>query len=76
MPSHCKPFPKQHVKAKNWVTGGNDDNSNKNFTVCLRYTGIIFMDFLGEDELLIVEQPWLGVVSSLPNALERRRYGA
>jgi U3 small nucleolar RNA-associated protein 4 len=76
VPSHCKPFPKQHVKAKNWVTGGNDDNSNKNFTVCLRYTGIIFMDFLGENELLIVEQPWLGVVSSLPNALERRRYGA
>lgn len=49
---------------------------NRNFTTCLRYSGMIFLDFLGDNELVVVEQPWLGIVNSLPDALERQRYGS
>ena len=48
---------------------------NRNFSICLRYTGVIFMDFVDESELVIVEQPWLDIVNALPDALERKRYG-
>lgn len=49
---------------------------NSNFTICLRYSGIIFQEFLSKNEMVIVEQPWLNVVNQLPDALERQRYGS
>ena len=49
---------------------------NRNFTTCLRYVGIIFLEFLDDNELVVVEQPWISIVNSLPDALERQRYGA
>lgn len=52
------------------------DDQNKNFTICLRYSGIIFQDFLDDNEMVVVEQPWLGIVNTLPDALERQRYGS
>jgi U3 small nucleolar RNA-associated protein 4 len=51
-------------------------DSSNNFTICLRYSGMIFLDFLDENELVVVEQPWLGIVNQLPDALERQRYGS
>jgi hypothetical protein len=47
----------------------------QNFTLCLKYSGIIFMEFLDDDELLLVEQPWLAILNALPDVLECRRYG-
>jgi len=52
------------------------DEANKNFTICLRYSGIIFQDFLDDNEMVVVEQPWLSIVNTLPDALERQRYGS
>jgi U3 small nucleolar RNA-associated protein 4 len=52
------------------------DEANRNFTICLRYSGIIFQDFLDENEMVVVEQPWLSIVDTLPDALERQRYGS
>lgn len=52
------------------------DEANKNFTICLRYSGIVFQDFLDTNEMVIVEQPWLSIVNTLPDALERQRYGS
>lgn len=51
------------------------DDSNRNFTVCLRYSGIIFQDFVDANEMVVVEQPWQSIVNTLPDALERQRYG-
>ena len=51
------------------------ERQNNNFTICLRYPGMIFMDFLGDNELVVVEQPWIDIVNDLPDALERKRYG-
>lgn len=40
-----------------------------------RYRPLSFVDFLDENELLIVETPWLKVLSRLPGALQRHKYG-
>lgn len=61
-------------------TSGDDEkvknDTIRNFTICLRYSGIIFHDFIGNNEMVVVEQPWMSVVDTLPNALERQRYGS
>jgi hypothetical protein len=48
---------------------------NKNYTICVKYDSILQLEFIKEDELVIVEQPWLTVLNSLPDPLERRIYG-
>ncbi len=48
---------------------------NRNYTICVKYDSILQLEFIKEDELVIVEQPWLTVVNSLPDPLERRIYG-
>ena len=54
----------------------NTEPENKNFATYLRFTGMIFLDFLNETELVVVEQPWLEIVKTLPDPLERDRYGS
>jgi len=51
------------------------EKRRNNFTLCLKYSGILFMEFIDEDELLIVEQPWMSVLNALPDVLQRKRYG-
>jgi len=85
VPLRSKPYPLDHFKARTWQPKidythskpeiKRRDDLNKNFTICLRYAGIIFQDFLGDNEMVIVEQPWLSIVNALPDALERPRYG-
>ena len=43
--------------------------------MCLRYNGMLCMDFVGEHEMVVVEQPWLNVVANFPDALQRKVYG-
>jgi len=49
--------------------------TSENFTICLKYSNMIFMKFLDDNELVIVEQPWNDIVNSLTDALEYKRYG-
>lgn len=51
------------------------DGSNGFCRVINRYRPLSFVDFLDESELLIVETPWLKVLSRLPGALQRHKYG-
>lgn len=51
-----------------------DPDMNK-CTVCLHYNSMLYLDFIGDNEMVVVEQPWLRVISSLPDALHRRVYG-
>jgi len=62
-------------KRKRYTAETNIDPNYGNCTLCLRYNSMIHMDYVSEDELLVVEQPWLSVVASFPAALERRVYG-
>ena len=56
---------------------GDCDNAknSQNYTICMRYDSMLHLEFLRENELVVVEQPWLAVVNSLPDPLERRVYG-
>ncbi|CAI5721613.1 unnamed protein product [Hyaloperonospora brassicae] len=40
-----------------------------------RYRPLSFIDFVAENEMIIVETPWLKVLSRLPGALHRHKYG-
>ena len=78
MSKHCRVFPETHVRGKkrkrpdSSATGEPETN---NCTICLRYNSMLYMDFIARNEMLVVEQPWLSVVASFPEALERKIYG-
>jgi U3 small nucleolar RNA-associated protein 4 len=35
----------------------------------------MFLDFVGEDEMVVVERPWFGILESLPPSFYRKSYG-
>mmetsp|Transcript_33999 Transcript_33999/g.62537 ORF Transcript_33999/g.62537 Transcript_33999/m.62537 type:complete len:144 (-) Transcript_33999:147-578(-) len=65
---YCAPPGK---KSKNNFIG----DASTNFTICLRYSEILFQDFIAENEMVIVEEPWMSTLEELPDALARRVYG-
>jgi hypothetical protein len=34
------------------------------------------MDFIDKNEMVIIEQPWLDIVATFPDALQRTVYGS
>ena len=42
--------------------------------MCLRYNCMVFADFVDKGEMVVAEQPWLDVVATFPDALQRRVY--
>eukprot|EP00549_Striatella_unipunctata_P026034 CAMPEP_0118720170 /NCGR_PEP_ID=MMETSP0800-20121206/29950_1 /TAXON_ID=210618 ORGANISM="Striatella unipunctata, Strain CCMP2910" /NCGR_SAMPLE_ID=MMETSP0800 /ASSEMBLY_ACC=CAM_ASM_000638 /LENGTH=63 /DNA_ID=CAMNT_0006627757 /DNA_START=267 /DNA_END=458 /DNA_ORIENTATION=+ len=61
------------------VNNDKDDSNDSNKTISTnrQYHGMLFVDFLSDDnEMVVVEQPWLDVVAGLPDPLDRRVYGA
>jgi hypothetical protein len=59
--------------------GGHEDDltndSNRNFAITLKYRPVLFADYLGPGELLVVEEPWLKIMQRLPDPLFRQRFG-
>ena len=66
--------------------GGDDDDDeeeeddlnndlNRNFAITLKYRPVLFADYLGPGELLVVEEPWLKIMQRLPDPLFRQRFG-
>jgi U3 small nucleolar RNA-associated protein 4 len=54
------------------------EESQKSSTLCKsihRYRPLAFVDFLNSNEMVVVETPWLKVLSRLPGALHRHKYG-
>ena len=47
----------------------------RNWSVHLRYKPLLLASYVGAHELLVVENPWLKVVSELPDPIYRPRYG-
>mmetsp|Transcript_6193 Transcript_6193/g.9316 ORF Transcript_6193/g.9316 Transcript_6193/m.9316 type:complete len:938 (-) Transcript_6193:384-3197(-) len=52
-----------------------DDPTVRNCTMCLNYNSMLYLDFMGPGKMVVVEQPWLRVISSFPEPLQRRVYG-
>jgi len=62
-------------KSQNRPHHFNNDANARNCTVCLNYNSMLHLDFLDGDEMVVVEQPWLRVIATFPEALQRRVYG-
>jgi len=39
------------------------------------FSSVVLMDFLGQNELLVLENPWEIVKEQLPDVLDRKQYG-
>jgi len=86
LPKHCRSFPERHVRTKRRkrsksiseeLSEANEASEEPvdNCPICLRYNSMLYMDFIEDSEMLVIEQPWLSVVASFPEALERKLYG-
>lgn len=90
VPERSRMFPPDHLRAKRFklikeddvmipcppsAKKTNSDITSNNFTICLRYSEILFQDFVAENEMIIVEEPWMSILEDLPDALARRVYG-
>lgn len=53
----------------------NRDTHTNNLTICLRYCEILFQDFIGKNEMVVVEEPATSILEDLPETLNRRVYG-
>uniref|UniRef100_A0A7S0C7J7 Uncharacterized protein n=1 Tax=Proboscia inermis TaxID=420281 RepID=A0A7S0C7J7_9STRA len=88
---HYVPGPYSHHNKSRWIqklkargvtpelyTEANenaDTAPNKNFTICYHYNHVLHLDLVRPNEMVVVEQPWLDVLHSLPDALARNVYG-
>jgi hypothetical protein len=84
-------FPPDHLRANRLQQIKPDDTSCEyispkrksrkstgsctNFTVCLRYNEMLYQGFVSENEMVVVEEPWMSILEELPDALARRAYG-
>jgi hypothetical protein len=78
-PTRCRVFPEKHVREKKpkRPRRSNDDSvlEAEVCTLCLRYNSMLSLDAVSANELFVVEQPWLSVVATFPEALQRKVYG-
>lgn len=48
---------------------------DSNFKMKDDFCSVVLLDFLAENEVLVMENPWEIVRESLPDALDRKQYG-
>lgn len=62
------------------TSGSAEDQNNqtqlKNFTVLTHYRPLLFVDFLDCGEMVVVERPLLDVMSAMPPAFFKPKYGS
>jgi U3 small nucleolar RNA-associated protein 4 len=49
-------------------------SNSENFSCVTKYRPLMHVAFLGPDELVAVERPWVRVAQALPEALHRHTY--
>jgi len=54
---------------------GEVGNPQRNFTLVTKYRPLLFVDFIGPKELLVVERPLVDVLHALPPAFFKSKYG-
>ena len=57
---------------------GEDDAvvPQQNFKLVMQYRPLLFVDFIGPKELIVVERPLVDVLAKLPPAFFKPKYGA
>ena len=71
-PTTCKSFPNTGVRGKK---KRKRSQSGSSASLCLLYRSMMYLDFVDEAEMVVVEQPWVNISATLPPALARRVYG-
>lgn len=56
--------------------GQNSQMQSKNFAVLTHYRPLLFADFLECGEMIVVERPWVDVMSTMPPAFFKPKYGS
>lgn len=79
-PTNYRFWPENHVRNvhRKRRRGQQDDDTKPNGTtaiVFLRYNNMLYTNFIDNNEMVIVEQSWMNVLPTLPDALERKVYG-
>ena len=54
---------------------GSFPSRNRNLRMIREFSSVVLMDFLGQNELLVLENPWERVKERLPDVLDRKQYG-
>ncbi|KAL6065936.1 U3 small nucleolar RNA-associated protein [Balamuthia mandrillaris] len=63
-------------KAKKKKAKEQSENvGSQNFKLVSKFKPLLFLDFLQGDTMLLVERPWLSIISHFPDPLHRNRYG-
>ena len=57
-----------------FVENESKAEQNKNFTICFKYPLIMFMDYVGPNEIVMVEQTSENIEKTLPAAMERHMF--
>lgn len=52
-----------------------EEHQNSNFKMVTHYRPILYVDFLGPGELVVVERPLVDVLATLPPAYFKPKYG-
>ncbi|CAM9633408.1 unnamed protein product [Laminaria digitata] len=63
------------VKAEKPDARAKAASNQSNFRMIRDFSSVVLLDFLGENELLVLENPWESVKESLPDVLDRKQYG-
>ena len=58
------------------VTVGGDEDGQQNFKLITHYRPILFADYIGQGELVVVERPLVDVLATLPPPYFKAKYGA
>ena len=53
----------------------NDDNNN-NFKIISRYSSILFMDYIDDDKILVIENDWNKILKHYPDSVYKPVYGS
>ncbi|CAM9400784.1 unnamed protein product [Choristocarpus tenellus] len=67
-----KPHSKDMVEDEKKKKKG--DSCGSNFTIVRGYSSVLLLDFVGGNELLVLENPWQGIRNRLPDTLDRKRF--
>ncbi|CAL1696492.1 unnamed protein product [Somion occarium] len=73
---YLPPPPPQIHGSEDSRGGGQQERQTRNFKLITHYRPILFVDFIAAGELVIVERPLVDVLSKLPPAFFKPKYGA
>jgi len=74
-----KPMPDEAAKkskSRKRDRSNPDAAAAQNFEFVSKYKPVLFMDFISDKEMLVVEAPWLKIMQKFPDMLYRPKYGS